>query len=808
MEAFAVNFLSDSEVGNLSSIALDIPDFEGTATMRIFANSSQAEIGCFRAVMHNGRSFSHPYAVSSGLAVFTLFAIISSFVTAIYGVSLSHMRTHYAHAFSVLVMFEAFHTIYLSGALSVDWPSVLPAWRNNFAWSAGIIHAPSMVNSLSSFSGVTGNASQVGGAGSAVINTEGGLAQTIYGRSLAAISANSGIFRRAEDGFNATDPWSYSWHGHPVQPGLPMPGTWSAFAGTLVPSRVPSATAFMVSLIWWLVAIGVVIVAITVAKFSLDLLASTKFISKDGFTYFRSHLPGYLGFGVLRTILVASFPLTTLALLQFNMNAPSGPIAIAAIIFIILLLGMGGIITYACYFRLRFGKYEMGPDQIVFEQGKLFKTVPFPAASRASKLGESETTAKKFGSMPFFRIDFVDSDPDRASIHKDEAYLKRFGWLTAHYRRTRWWFFALWFSYQFIRACFLGGGSRSPLAQVYGFFVLEIIAFVVFVKLRPYEGQRNSVVAVWMLGVCKIVTAGFSIAFLRDFGISRILSTVLGIIIVVVQAALAVVVLTLVVVSMMSSWMSVHRNREEFRPEALDSVRVRYYEHMQDAAPDMPPPPKPDPSTILPPARTFSVNKVRRARKIEDEDEDAISELDKDNDNAVQFAPINRPSRTNSVSSRYSVGSLPRRARQTRASWSSKDFAEWDTQFDRPDSSLGSIRATQHNRQRSNSLRQQAQINSASQTSLRINPDLYERPDFSGNIRRPPLTPAHEVAEEQAMDSDRVESVDEKETLETEASAAGPSATELAPKADVSPPSSPKDTEPFPTFDEKQDFKP
>jgi hypothetical protein len=802
VEAFAVNFLTDADVGNLSSIALDIPDFEGTATMRIFANSSQTEIGCFRAVMHNGRSFSHPYAVSSGLAGFTLFAIVSSFITAIYGVSISHMRTHYAHAFSVLVLFEAFHTIYLTGALSVDWPSVLPAWRNNFAWSAGIIRAPGMVDSLSGFSGVTGNASQVGGAGSAVINTDGGLAQAIYGRSMAALSASSELYRRSEDGFNATAPWPYSWHGHPVQPGLPMPGTWSAFAGNLVPSRVPSATAFMVSFIWWLVAIGVVIVAITVAKLSLDLLTRTKVIKSDGFDYFRSHLPGYLGFGVLRTVLVASFPLTTLALLQFNMNAPAGPIAIAAIVFVLLLLGLGGLITYSCYFRLRFGKYEMGPDQIVFEQGKLFKTVPFPAASRASKLGEAETAAKKYGSVPFFRIGFVDEDPNRGSIHKDEAYLKRFGWLTAHYRRTRWWFFALWFSYQFIRACFLGGGSRSPLAQVFGLFVLEIIAFVVFVKLRPYEGQRNAVVAVWMLGVCKIVTAGFSIAFLRDFGISRILSTVLGIIIIVIQAALALVVLALVVVSMVSSWMSIHRNRETFRPEALDSVRVRYYEHMQEAAPDLPPSAKPDPSTILPPSRTFSVNNVRRARKIEDEDEDAISELDKSGDNAAPFGPINRPCRTNSVSSRYSVGSLPRRARPHRASWSAKDFAEWDQQqAERPESAMGSIRG-QHNRQRSNSLRQQAHINSASQTSLRINPDLYERTD-SANFRRPPLTPAHEVAEEQAMNLDRIVSNDEREEAVPEASA-----KETTNKPDVSPPSSPKDTEPFPILDEKQDIKP
>lgn len=152
--------------------------------LRFFSNSSQTEIACFSAVMRNGASFSHPAAVGSTLGVFTVVALLASFATAIYGVSVPHIRTHYAHSLSMLVIFEVFQSIFFSGALSLNWPSVLPAFWSNFAWSAGMISTPTILSSINSFTGVSGNASQVGGAGSTVLNNNGGLQQQIYGRSV------------------------------------------------------------------------------------------------------------------------------------------------------------------------------------------------------------------------------------------------------------------------------------------------------------------------------------------------------------------------------------------------------------------------------------------------------------------------------------------------------------------------------------------------------------------------------------------------------------------------------------------------
>lgn len=730
--------------------------------MRVFANSSETEIGCFQTVMRNGNSFSHPYAISSAMGGMTALAILSSFATAIYGVSIPHMRTHYAHSFSVMVVFETFQTIYLSGAMSVRWPSVLPAWWSNFAWSTGLIYSHDLVRSLNGFAGIGGNASQVGGAGSAVINTEGGIVQRIYGRRLVAPSPE--LLRRADG-----DPNDYTWAGNPVTPGLPMPGTWTGFPGTLSSSHIPVAGAFLVALIWWLVAIGLALAAVIALKFTFDLLARLRWMNQDRFAYFRAHLPGYLSASVLRTTLIAYPALITLALYQFNIRAPAGPIAIAAVVFAVLSIGLGGLVAFACYSRVRFGKFETVPDPIVFEQGRLFRKLPFITATRTSTFGEKESAAKRFGSLPFFRVRFIDNDPNRLGVYKDEAFIKRFGWLFAHYRRKRWWFFILWFSYHFVRACFIGGGARNSLAQIFGLFVWEVFSFLVFVKLRPFEGQRNSVVAVWMLGVAKVITTGLSIAFLPQFAISRIVSTILGIIIIVVQGFLVLAVVVLVMLGMVSSWMSLNRNRETFRPEMLDGARIEYYEHLQNRAPDLPPPPRaePEPKETQALDSSFSVHDVRRTNKIEDEDEDSFANLGgPGNGSVTQFAPTNRASRTNSMSSRYSVGSLPRRARPHRASWSSKDFAEWEAQFERPESAMGSSLRTQQtsnpndtqNRQRSNSLRQQAHANAA----MRMQLDLSDRPRTSGEVGRHPLTPAIELHEDQASPGlNPVEAADE-----------------------------------------------
>jgi len=683
--------VSTSDVSGIPSIALSIPDFEGSAVLRIFSNATQTQIACFSAVMRNGASFSHPAAVGTVLGIFTIVALLASFATAIYGVSVPHIRTHYAHSLSVLVIFEAFQSIFFSGALSVNWPSVCAAWWSNFAWSAGMIYSKSMINSINSFTGVSGNGSQVGGAGSSTLNNNGGLQQQIYGRSLEKLpdlvspylkrgeELASHIYKRATNSSNTTNPRMYTWAGVPVSPGLPIPGNWSGFAGELSDVGIPAPDAFMVGFLWLLILI-VILVGLTAAfKWALEGFATMKWIKNDRLALFRSHWLGFIGLIVLRTAFIAFFMMMTLTLYQFSYGGKAGPIAIAVILFLVFFAGGLGVAFYACFYRVKFGQYKSSPERVHFKQKKIMKFIPWVTTVRESQLEESERT-KTAASVSFFKLDFVGNDAEgQNNVHENAAYTKRFGWLSARYRRTRWWFFAFWVVYQFVRACFIGGARGSPNAQVYGIFVWEIIAFVAVVKINPFEGARNTALAVWMLGISKVATAGLSIAFLPQFNVARIPTTVIGIIIIIVQGVLTIGLLILILLGAISSYMSLTRNRETFKPQKLENIRMKYFGHLEQKATDLPPPPPPIPEEPKEPY--FSVNTVRRAPKIEDED--TVPDLaGVHNPNASQISFPNRQSRANSMAhSMRSVnsgyGNVPFGARVHRASWSSRDFQNW-----------------------------------------------------------------------------------------------------------------------------------
>ncbi|KAI1803683.1 TRP-domain-containing protein [Daldinia bambusicola] len=706
IQAFALLPVGPLQVSGIPQIAYEVPDIEGFARIQIFANSSQTEIGCFQAVMKNGNTFSQPKSISTVLGVFTLVAIIASFVTAAYGVSIPHMRSHYAHSLSVLVIFETFQSIFYSGALSLPWPSVLPAWWSNFAWAAGLVPSSEIVNSINPFVGVRGNSSQVGGAGSTVVNNQGGLTQQIYGRSLVSYIAN-GLSKRGPEvlgktgsllgkrrPYNSSDPYDYNWNGNPVHPGMPLPGSWPGFAGGLSELDIPAPNAFMVGLIWLLVVLGLEVVLLVAFKYSLEGLVKLRWIKQDRLEYFRSHWTGYLALAVLRTLFIAFFSTTTLAMFQFAIRGSAGPTAIAAIVFAILLVGMGGLVLYALHFRLRFSTFSMDPDRILLRRGKMLGYLPCLIPQRLSQLKEEELGEKPAGSLPFIRLHFVDNDPSRKNVHQDEVYVKRFGWLSARYRLSRWWFFAAWLLYQFIRGCFLGGGTGSPLAQVFGLFIVDVLALVIIAALNPYEGQRNTALAVWLLALTRVITTGLSIAFLPDFNLNRIVVTVIGVVIIIIQALLTIAVMVLIIIGGISSWMSLSRNREYFTSQSLEGIRIRYFEHVEQRATDQPPPPKPrtkakDKSGCtekfpeLPPEPYFAVKSVRRAPKIEDEDDDYLADI---NPVRVTYGPAGRASRTASVSSRRSISSIPRGARVQRASWSSRDFSQAD--LDRPNPAL------------------------------------------------------------------------------------------------------------------------
>ncbi|KAJ9623660.1 hypothetical protein H2203_005922 [Taxawa tesnikishii (nom. ined.)] len=236
---------------------------------------------------------------------------------------------------------------------------------------------------------------------------------------------------------------------------------------------------------------------------------------------------------------------------------------------------------------------------------------------------------------------------------------------------------------------------------VFGLLVVEVLAFGAIVWARPFEGQRLNILVVYCLGFSKVTTVALSAAFDISFNLQRITTTVIGIVIIVIQGVLAIITLVAIVVGAISSYMSVTRNRDDFRPKKWAGIRGKYFLHLSKAAHDQPRPPTPEPVVEEPKDPYFSVNSVRRMTKIEDEDPDFVAEMaiqDRDPNQIASYMSLNQRSETPTVdpaiagesaathtpvrrsraASMQSTTNLPFGARVHRPSWSSRDFTEWN----------------------------------------------------------------------------------------------------------------------------------
>ena len=689
--------VDQSDVSGIPAIALEIPDFEGQAILRIFGNSTETEIGCYSALVTNGASFAHPSAVGTVLGIFTLVAVVASLATAVYGDYIPTKRTHYAHSLSVFVVFAVFHHIYFTGALSMNWPSVLAAFWSNFAWSAGMIYSEPMQNSINQLIGSNkGNTSTVGAASSgASANDLGGgySISQIYKRAsvgfpqrylellddqwdtLRTREFESHLAKRVASNASSASPW----YGNPVKPGLPIPGNFSGFAGTLSIEGIPASNAFMTGFLWLLILIALITASVVALKWILEGLGKANLVQIGRLAHFRHRWLLYTAQAALRTVFIAFFLLTFLTLFEFTYKGPAGVTAIAALVFTCVFVGMLVVAAYACFYRLRLGHYEIVPDRVHFEKTKVVGPVSWYGLKLESNRSEKSEPTVSVGSVQWRRIRYINEDPQRVNIHQDEDYTRRFGWLAARFRRTRWWFFVFWLIYEFVRACFYGGAAGHPLTQVFGLLVVEIIALVVIVLMRPFEGARLNALMVYLLGFSKVATVALSAAFDARFGLHRITTTAIGIVIIVIQGILTIVLMIAVVIGTITSYMSLTRNREDFRPQKLEKARQRYFAHLEKTAADVPPPPHPPPPpTEEPKGPYFNVTSVRREPKIEDEDEDYIESVQDPLGSHVSVArPITaRGSRANSVRSQLDspCTNAPFGARVHRASWTARDF--------------------------------------------------------------------------------------------------------------------------------------
>ncbi len=770
--------VAPSDVANIPTIALSIPDFEGMAILRIFANSTESQIACFSAVVTNGASFSHPSAVAAVLGAFTVVALISSLATSIYGQGVTETRKHYAHSISMLVVFAVYHHIFFTGGLSMNWPSVLVSFWSNYAWSAGVIYNQHMQNTINKFiGGNRGNISMIGATPNGV-NADGlggGYQITqIYKRATLDPVEPYGDFlkRQAADAANTTSlngTAQFSWYGKPVLPGLPLPGNYSGFAGTLAELNIPASNAFMTGLLWFLIFVACLVGALVVFKWSIEALAACHMVKTTHLGYFRKHWLWFTAAAVLRTCYIAFFMMMFLTMFQFTLGGAHGVKSLAAVFFTLFLVGMLGLSILAIWYRTRSEPLPEMPEQASRE------------SQGSEKIGHSAWYKISFKKAPGHQNNAVDSPArktwlqkqlpslvsGRVHPHDDENYTVKFGWLSSRFRRSKWWFFSVWLIYELVRAAFYGGAAGHALTQVFGLLAWEIIAFIAILFLRPFESNRLNLIMVYILGFSKVATVALASAFDVRFGLDRILCTVIGVVIIVIQGILTICLLIAIVLGAISSYMSINRYHETVKPRLLLGPRTRYFAHVDQKSTDLPkpPPPPPPPEPEHPKEPYFTVSSVRRERKIEDDDPENKMDEDDTTPRASTYMDPEKQfevSRSTSMLSRTSMSNLPYGARAHRLSWSTKDFQSMDfDQGPNPSHSRMSVESTRDipSRHRAASLRGPSRGSTPIGDVTDI-PDGFDAPGYRRGHRRSASTPLgpirnnSTVAEEKENDMD------------------------------------------------------
>ena len=599
----------------------------------------------------------------------------------------------------------------------MNWPSVLVSFWSNYAWSAGIIYNQHMQNTINKFIGSNrGNISVIGAAQNGVdaVGLGGGYEiSQIYKRADEPYLEPYGDIIKRQTASTANSPngtQQFSWYGKPALPGLPLPGNFSGFAGTLAELNIPASNAFMTGLLWFLILVACVLGAVVLLKLTIEALGTCRMVKTSRLVIFRKHWSWFAGAAVLRACYIAFFMMMFFTMFQFTLGGAHGVEAVAAVVLTVFLVGMLGISVLAVWYRTRSELLPEIPEQASQESQASEKT----GNSAWHKIGSNKAfhTQDTRNVMPprnpWLQKYLLSLHSGRVHPHDDENYTMKFGWLSSRFRRSKWWFFSAWSVYELVRAAFYGGAAGHTLVQVFGLLVWEFIALVAILLTRPFESNRLNLIMVYILGFSKVATVALASAFDSRFGLDRIITTVIGVVIIVIQGILTICLLTAIVLGAISSYMSVTRHHEGIKPRSLLGFRTRYFAHIDHKATDRPkPPPPPPPEPERPKEPYFMVSSVRRKQKIEDDHE---VEVDKSPRASASMEPEKQfhHSRSTPMMSRTSMSNLPYGARPHRSSWSTRDFQQMGfDQMDNPMHSRISLESSRdvQNRHRASSLR-------------------------------------------------------------------------------------------------------
>lgn len=358
-----------------------------------------------------------------------------------------------------------------------------------------------------------------------------------------------------------------------VRQGFPLPGNYSGLSGVLSVENIPAANAFMTNFVWFLIIFAISLGGVPIIKFILELAVGTELISEKRLSTFRRRWRLYV-IGLLGKLLLSGFHMLIFtATYQLSLNGKAGVVFFAVVVFLLIMSCMCVIAGRAILAALK------GTDQ-----------EPYTWSEKIDYLCRNSWTDLRDGNRP--RL---------APVNHDTHYLCKFGWLSARYRLERWWWFIPSLAYEFLRGCILGAAIDNPFGQIFVTLALEVIMLAYSVWMKPYEATRLNVLAVYLLGISKVLTISLSAAFHPQFSVPRITTTVIGVFIIIIHGLLTLVAIALIILGTFCTHLSLRRRNvldhsEENVPQASDEyLGMRYLSRVEDSsAQQAQEPPKPD----------------------------------------------------------------------------------------------------------------------------------------------------------------------------------------------------------------------
>lgn len=500
----------ESEANGFAGIAYEIPDLDGLVQVIVRDRVARKQVACVQAQLSNGRTVEHPAA-----GWVTAIVAIIGIGTAVILVSSGHGRSEAArHVATYALTFLGFlQAQAIIGLMSVPMPPLPQGWTQNFQWSMGIIELEWMQDIFTWYIKATG------GKTSNILNDSLRSSVLIQRRSLSDIAHMVGeqataISKRALD---AT--------AHQLSKRSQIEGDGGililrGFDRVAHKAGIERSNLFLTSLVFFLVFVGLVVLATIIFKYGADFAARKGWMPETKFMRFRMRWRHFLKGAFFQLYLIGFSQMSIMCLWEFTQNDSSGAMMLAVFYFFGILLLLG----WAAFNLLK--------------ESRFFSAKP----DNREKLGES---------------------PERAG-HK---FNKKWNLLCVTFRKDAYWFLAPLLFYMFIKAIFVSIAQNAGSVQALALVILELVYLVAAAYLRPWMDQRTNTCNI-TVAVLNFLNALYLLIFCGLFKVPGMATSIIGVIFFIMNGVATLTIMIIVIVSTIN----IIRNKDRLH-NADDSIR-------------------------------------------------------------------------------------------------------------------------------------------------------------------------------------------------------------------------------------------